>query len=268
MLRSRVKFAGLALVAVLLLSGCLQSRTVINVNSDGSGTLEETFLMRQDIAQMMASMGDEQSFSLLDRDELERAASDYGRGVTFESAEEMSTDWGTGYVVVYAFEDINDLRVNQNPSDDMPAAAGETEGAVEYIQFAMTPGNPATLEIMLPEPEEGDAASGGSGSMPETGEAPEISSEQMQGMASAYTDMRISVDVAVNGTIVDTNATHREENRVTLIDMDFNKILEDPAVMQQLARQEPGSLSAVETMVTDIPGVAVETKRSVQVRFR
>lgn len=267
MMRSKVRYAGLALAAVLLLTGCLQSRTVINVNSDGSGTVEETFLMREDVAQMMASMGGEESFSLLDRDELRGAASDYGSGVNFESAEEMSTDWGTGYVVVYAFDDINELRVNQNPSDDMPEAAGETEGAVEYIRFTMTQGNPATLEIVLPEPEE-EAAPGGSDSMPESGEAPEISSEQMQGMASAYTDMRVSVDVVVNGTIVDTDATHRDGNRVTLIDMDFNKILEDPAVMQQLAQQEPGSLSAVETMVTDIPGIAVETRRRVQVRFR
>ena len=272
MVMSKARYVIATFVVVLVLSGCLQSQTVINVNLDGSGTVEETFLMQKDIAQMLASMSESGSASLLDRDELERGAADLGSGVTLESAEEMSTDWGSGYRAVYAFDDINNLRVNQNPSDDVPSQGAEmgeeTPSAVEYIQFRMNRGRPATLEIIMPEPDEGEMEPAESETMPEGMEAPEISDEDMQGLASLYTDMRISVDVVVNGTVVDADATHRDGNRITLMDMDFNRILEDPQLMQQLAQQEPGSLSQVEAMVNDVPGIKAELKRRVQVRFR
>lgn len=270
MMTSKVKYVLAALAAVVLLSGCLQSRTVINVNADGSGTVEETFLMQRDVVQMLSSMGEGEEFSLLDRDELERGAGDLGDGVSLQSAEEMSTDWGSGYRAVYTFDDINTLRVNQNPSDDVPSGGaemgGEQPSAVEYIRFTMTRGRPATLEIVMPEPEgeEMEPAE----EMPEEMEAPELSEEDMQGLASLYTDMRISVDVVVNGRIVDTDATHRDGNRVTLVDMDFNRILEQPDVMRRLARQEAGSISEVEQLVNDIPGIKAELKRRVQVRFQ
>jgi hypothetical protein len=100
MMTSKVKYVVLALAAVVVLSGCLQSRTVINVNADGSGTVEETFLMQRDVVQMLSSMGEGEEFSLLDREELERGAGDLGDGVSLQSAEEMSTDWGSGYRAV------------------------------------------------------------------------------------------------------------------------------------------------------------------------
>ena len=269
---SKVKFVVVAVVAVLVLSGCLQSRTVITVNADGSGTVEETFLMQKDVVQMLAGMGEGGSFSLLDRDELEQGASDYGSGVNLQSAEETSTEWGSGYRAVYAFADINQLRVNQNPSDDVPSQGadmgGETPSAVENIQFAMSGSNPSTLEIIMPEPEEGEMEPADSSSMPEDMEAPELSEQDMQGLASLYTDMRISVDVVVNGRVVDSDATHLDGNTVTLIDMDFNRVLEEPDVMQRLAAQEPGSLSGIEALVDDIPGIKAELKPRVRVRFR
>ena len=269
---SKVKFVVVALVSVLVLSGCLQSRTVVSINSDGSGTVEETFLMQKDMVQMLAGMGEGESFSLLDRDELQQGATDYGNGVTFQSAEEMSTDWGSGYRAVYTFDDVNQLRVNQNPSDDLPSQSadmgGETPSAVEYIQFAISGSNPATLEIIMPEPAEGEMEPADSPSMSEDMQAPELSEQDMQGLASLYTDMRISVDVVVNGRVVDSNATHLDGNTVTLIDMDFNRILEEPDVMQRLAVQEPGSLSQIEALVDDIPGIRAELKPRVRVRFR
>jgi hypothetical protein len=270
MIMSKVKYAGVALIAVVLLSGCLQSRTEIRVNADGTGTVEETFLMKEDIVQMLASMGDGESFSLLDREELERGAADLGDGVSLQSAEEMSTDWGSGYRAVYAFDDINDLRVNQNPSDDVPSqggqAGGEQPSAVEYIRFSMSGARPATLEIIMPEPEGEEIEP--VDDMPEEMDGPELSEQDMQGLASLYTDMRISVDVVVNGRIVETDATHRDGNRITLVDMDFNRILEEPDVIQRLAQQEAGSISEVERLVNDIPGIKAELKRRVRVRFR
>jgi len=40
---------------VLSLAGCLQVDTLIKVKPDGSGTIEETFMMRKDIVEMRAA---------------------------------------------------------------------------------------------------------------------------------------------------------------------------------------------------------------------
>ena len=169
----------LVLTVVILLSGCLQSRTVVTVETDGSGTIEERFLMQNQIVQMLAGMSEQESFSILDREELERGAADFGQGVTLETAEEVSTEWGSGYRAVYTFEDINRLRVNQNPSEDIPADDAEMPGgppeATEYIQFRMSPGSPASLEIIMPKMAAEDDEPGGASGESDTADGPEQS---------------------------------------------------------------------------------------------
>ena len=79
--------------------------------------------------------------------------------------------------------------------------------------------------------------------------------------------MRISVDIMVNGSIIETDASYREGNTVTLVDLDFNRILENPDVMQELALEEPQTISEVEAVVNEIPGIKAELKQQVSVRF-
>jgi hypothetical protein len=269
------------LAAVLFLSGCLQSRTVVTVETDGSGTVEERFLMRNQIVQMLAGMSEEESFSILDREELERGAADFGQGVTLETAEELNTEWGSGYRALYTFEDINRLRVNQNPSEDIPADDAQMTGgppeATEYIQFRMTPGAPASLEIVMPQKAPADDASGeasgdsGTADGPEqsdAGPAAQLSEQDLEGLATLYRDMRILVQIVVNGSIIETDASYRDGNTVTLVDMDFNRILENPDVMQELALEEPQTIGEVERVVNEIPGIKAELKQQVSVRFR
>jgi len=272
---SYARIAGAVVVALavtIVLSGCLESRTVVNVGADGSGTVEETFLMQEQILQMLGSMGGGEGFSLLDRNELESGVSDYGEGVSLQSAQEVKTDWGSGYRAVYAFEDVNQLRVNQNPSDELPSQGAqmgqEQPRADEYIRFSMTRGRPNTLEIIMPEQDDVETESPNEPQGNDGTEMGDFPQEEMEGIVQMYRDMRISVDVVVDGEIVETNAAHAEGNTVTLLDLNFNKIIERPEVLEQLASRRAETITEVQETVNEVPGIKAELKPRVEVQFR
>jgi L-alanine-DL-glutamate epimerase-like enolase superfamily enzyme len=120
----------------------------------------------------------------------------------------------------------------------------------------------------MPEMAEGEMEPAETPETGETGEMPQMSDEDMQGLAQMYRDMRISVDVVVNGSITESDATHVDGNRVTLVDMDFNRILQDSETMERLATQQADSISEVEAMVNDLPGIKAEVKQRIRVRFQ
>src|SRR3954464_1532710 len=108
---------GLALLFsfLLFLSGCIDSESVVTVNKDGSGTIEETTLYSAQMSAMMsmAAAGFTQpgapaaGMSLTVTEEQAKAnASQMGMGVTLQSLENLKTpDGRQGQKVVYAFTD-------------------------------------------------------------------------------------------------------------------------------------------------------------------
>jgi hypothetical protein len=258
--------------AIALLSGCLQYETIITVESDGSGRLEQIFLMNHEILAMLEGMAsqsesgegaEKEEFSLLDTEELEEQAQAMGEGVSLVSAEPMATDWGEGYVAVFEFRDISKLRVNQNPGEKVPdAGPSEGETQEENLTFEFERGNPSVLTVRFPsqEVEEQDEA--------EVGEA-EMNTEGMdEMMRQFYTDMRILIALDIDGRIVSTNAGHRSGNRITLMDLDFNAILENPEATERLMNQQAQTIGDLQSLAAMVPGIQIETTDPVQVRFR
>lgn len=261
----RIIFPVTVVLAVLLLAGCLDVDTTITVKPDGSGTVEQTFLMQSDILAMLKSMGGEQSgdFSLMDREEIESNARAMGEGVEVESAEPYQRDGFEGYKAIYSFDDINNLRVNQNPGDSVPDAGPEEgEGVKEFITFAFNKDSRSTLTINLPQ-EPGDADGD------ETGEGVEDmpDSQEMDMIKQLYENMQLSMKVAVDGNIRKTNATHRNGSTLTLMEMDFGKIFGSKDTFEKLAKSNPQSLEEIKGIVDDVPGIKVELNETVTVEF-
>ena len=98
----------------LVLMGCIETITLIHVNKDGSGTIEETIVITNAFTELINSFGGEQAKSedepeLLDEDELRARAVGMGQGVRLVSAEPIKSDKGSGYKAVFHFDDINKL---------------------------------------------------------------------------------------------------------------------------------------------------------------
>ena len=278
----RMKTLRLALIALLFtigLSGCLQIEKVVKLKPDGSGTVEETVVMGKEVIaqmqQMAAGFGDlggkkaekpaDKGFELMDEKKLKDAADKMGDGVTFVSAKKIDNNKGSGFTAVYAFADINKLKLDQNPGDAMPSPggvkAGEPPGGKkqEPVTFKFAKGSPAELVVKMPTPEM---------KQPEKKEqAPGMEDMAMQMMKQMFKDMKITMAVEVAGTITETNAEYKDGSRVTLMEMDFNKLLADPEKFKQLAKESPKTLQESKALMKGIDGVKIETAPEVKIRY-
>jgi len=261
---------------VLGLVGCIDVDTVVHVRPDGSGVVEEKMLMSGELvglaAQMQSDTADDGSSGLYEREELEFRASTMGTGVSLVAVEPISAGQRKGYKAVYAFQDINKLRLNQNPGDRAPSGPG-TQGAdskEEPITFKFTPG--PTPELIVHSGPHGTGESGG-GPSPKAkkqsgGPGNEAGAEMaMAMMKEMFKDLRISLSVEVEGRIVDTNATFREGSRVTLMELDFGKLLANSEKFKEFAESDPQSVADAKSLMQGIEGIKAELNPEIRIRF-
>jgi hypothetical protein len=275
-MKTVVKLLLLLSISILFV-GCIESTTLIRVSRDGSGEVEETFLMRTDVLTMLMGFaeapGDENEGESMpvDLEKLERKARGMGEGVSLKSAEELSTEKGQGYRAVFSFTDINELVVNQNPDENVPStdASGEDAPKTEYITFQFRKGSDsetAVLTIFNPqeEPEETVPVT----KEEKTQKAEAADEEMLEMLKEIFRGMRIHLALEVDGTILSTGATYRDGSKVTLIDMDFTKIIENEELFKELASTDTGSVEKTKEIIKDIPGIRVELQDRVEIQFR
>ena len=263
----------LVALTVFAFIGCIETTTLVRVNKDGSGEVEETFLMGTEILQMLMDFGEPQEegadadFGLLDKEKLAKRAHDMGEGVSLKSAEKISTEKSQGYKAVYSFSDINKLRVNQNPGENVPSDdQGGDPPKRELITFEFKKGSggkPASLTIINPqrEPEEEQKEAGA-----------EAAGDEAEGMLEMFKqifqDMKINVAVEVAGKIKETNATYQDGSTIVLMELDFSKIVQDEEAFKKLALSETESLEKTKEIIKDIPGIRVELQDRIEVKFK
>ncbi len=255
-----------------LVAGCLQVETTVRVESDGSGTITERFVLGNEAVEMLSQMAPEgETFNLMDEEQLKEDAADFGDGVRFDSAESVQDDFGQGYVVRYAFDDVNQLRLNPNPGEKVPGGEPVEPEPVEpdHVTFTLEGSSPSTLVVRWPV-EQGAAGEGGgeqAEAAPE-GEPIEPGPEDIE-MAKAFMEgMRMAMHVETAGEIVETNATHREGSRVTLLDFSFSELLANPDALKAMMMAEPESLAEAKDLIAGIPGLKFETETEVTIRFQ
>jgi hypothetical protein len=261
------------LVISLALMGCFESLILLRVNKDGSGTIEETVVISDAFMELMKSFSgqeaeeQEEEEDLVDEEQLAQKASSMGEDVRLVSAEPVKTDRGAGYKAIYSFSDINKVRINQNPGENVtaPSMGGQEEPPVEeWLRFKFSRGGTATLEILYPqdlEAEKEEESSEGDVDM-------ESNPEMMEMMRQLYQDMHIGIAVEVDGRITETNASYVDGSTVTLMDVDFAKILEDEQKFKDLLSANPNTIEEMKKIIQDNPGIKVEIEENIRIRFR
>ena len=263
-------------IAPLLLAGCMEIETVVRVNPDGSGTITERRVMSNEIMDMMREMAPAgEPVEFYNEQELRDAATGFGEGVTYVSAENVETDFGKGYTAHYAFTDVNRIRIGQDPGDKMPdggmTEGGETPDEGDFTTFTMQPGNPATLVIHWPVDKNGAEsvviAGEVSADEPAAQQSPEEQEAAMEMMKMAFKDMRMSMHVEVAGQVVDSNATHLDGNRVTLVDFAFAELLDSEEAMKTMASSNNQNLADMKELMALIPGLKMELEPEISIVF-
>ena len=271
------------LVALSILAGCFQVKTVVRVNPDGSGTVEESMMLSRKFLSSMEEMvkglgseGDAKSepLDLFQPDKLKAEAPAMGEGVTYLSGEKAVTADYTGYVATYAFTDITRLKLNQQSA--ATGAGSGTAGSLP-IMFRFTKGNPATLVVEQPKGKTTaakgdltppDAVQPGASTSPPPAPPGQMPDGQAAKMAELFMGMKFELAIDINGTIVSTNATHRAGQRITLVDFDLSRMGDLLPRMEQLSRLNAGSFEESRELLKDLPGIKVEMNDKLTVVFR
>ncbi len=87
-------------------------------------------------------------------------------------------------------------------------------------------------------------------------------------MRQFFQEMRIRLAVEVNGNIVDTDASYRDGSAVTLVDLDFGKLVQDEGLFRKVLASQPKTLEDMKSLDSGVPSLKVEPKDRLNVRFR
>lgn len=263
------QFIKLTVLAIMLMTlpACLQSGILIKVAPDGSGTVEETFLMRKDMLQELKVMtesmeGGKQAkeADIFKEADIKNKAKDMGEGVTFVSMEKVATEKFEGYKAVYAFTNINKLKINENPG-------GTSEE--EIITFQFEKGSSSTLIIR--QPSRPFASGKEDKSVPEDVKPqtaqpePEMAAELLKQM---FEGMKIAISLEVLGSVSKTNATYLAGSRITLLELDFSRILESPKDIEKFNQAKPETVEAVKELMKDLPGIKMDFNEEIRIEFK
>lgn len=83
-----------------------------------------------------------------------------------------------------------------------------------------------------------------------------------------FRGMKISNKLVIAPGIKKTNASHREGNTITLMEMDFDKLMQNPDGMNALKKIDLKDRAAAQKQLEGLKGVKVETKKEVTVTVK
>ena len=268
------KFLLVGIVFSMFFFGCLQVNTTVNLNQDGTGTIEEIVVMKDEVINMMKEFAmafdstKSEEFNMFNETDLKAKESEYGKGVKYLSGEKITINGYQGFKAVYAFEDINKLTLNPNPDSKVPFGDDlnepEDKAAQDFLKFDFKKGNPSTLVINFPKPEMEDKI--------ETEESTEFedstfSEEEEQKMIEMFDGMKIKVSLNFNDPIKETDASFVDGNKITLMEIDFSEVIKNKEILENLQKNKPETMEEFKQVIGDVPGIKVEFKGKVIVKF-
>ena len=80
--------------------------------------------------------------------------------------------------------------------------------------------------------------------------------------------MRVDIALEFEGEIVETNATHVEGSRVTLLSVDFGEIVKNKETLEILKKNQPDNIEDFKAFLEKIHGMKIELKKQVSVKFK
>jgi len=260
-----MRFARFAALLALAFSaaGCFQMTTVVKVNGDGSGTIDHTMLVtKAALAQLrnFAALGGgrSQPIDLTSEDQARSMADALGPGVAYVSSDPIDTPLGEGRHAVYAFRDISQVRISQQPRTDGLPVKVDAGGDITCAMTKEANGN-AVLHINLPEislpPGFGGGAAAGNANF----------AQQMAMVRSLLAGARVSIGVEPAGQLVKTSSPYVDGGHVTLLDVNLDQVLTNEALLTKL--QGATTPDEIKAALKDVPGLKITLDREVTIEF-
>jgi hypothetical protein len=230
-------------------TGCITFLTEIHLAGDGSGTLVQTVSMdpraaagaMQEVAKSMGGSGEVREHEMRETEtksegpfanaDFAAKAKELGDGVEFVSADPIHGGDAEGVRVTYRFRDIRTLYLNPKPGAAMGAeGAGRSSPRAFRFRFEQAGGR-SILTAITPPADKTTAAA--DAAVPP---AEKADPQQIEMVRRMFKGMRMGLTIDVDGPIVATNASFHEGRRVTLIDLDMDRLLARPEVRIEFGR--------------------------------
>lgn len=257
---------GLLLFAAWMSSGCFQMTTLVRVNADASGTIEQRLVLSPAaLAQMrqLAILGGSNGRPLdpISEDQARAETVRLGPGTTLVSSAAIDEAAGKGRASVYAFTDVNQLRINPQPAAPggirLRADGIDSNGKAITFTLVHQANGHALLTVMVPMPD-----------LPATGLSSRdgvASGQQIAMLKQMFGGAHVTIAVEPAGTLVRTTSPFVDGSRVTLLDIDLDRLLENDALVARLQATE--SAEALKAILRDAPGLKVNFDRAITIEF-
>ncbi len=272
-----------AIIGSVFLFGCFQTDTVIRLKPDGSGIIEETFMLSNDLLESFQDLS--KVFAEEDKNIKNGAAKEkqdpiqgmikeararenqYGPDVKFVSAVPLKTNTMGGYKAIYAFRDINTLKVNQNPGKkaEKSRVGEELPAKEENILFKFTKRPVSTLILTMPEDNEKKKTPVEKKEAQEKSQNDPKAAEQMKLFSK---DMGIRITLEIEGTIIRTNATYQKKFEITIVDLQFGKLIETRENFEKIIAAQPKTVEEAKELAKGIEGLKIELANPLVVEFK
>jgi hypothetical protein len=194
-----------------------------------------------------------------------------GDGVSLVSVRPVSLPDGfEGAAVTLAFEDISKLQTEDflmpGPTADGKKADG---GAMDGIQFGMDrqPDGSSILTARFRESKRGTSVSQSGKKSKDT---PDLDDPEVRQVVKAlFKGFRIAVDLEVSGQIISTNADYVDGKRITLAEIDLERLISESKKLESLDKvlSPDASIAKVRPYLKDIKGLKINHP-VVTVQFR
>ena len=180
-------------------------------------------------------------------------------GVRFISGEVVKTADMEGYHARYAFDDITKVKMKMEPEQPAPGrdqtAAANAPLGFDFVRGASS----SILTIHLPDQKPksplGDTPLGQMKDVQQNEQALAMVKTMMAGLF-------VDISMAFDGRVINANVPTSAGGRLTLLQMDFDKVMADPAALQKLQQSE--TLIGLQ----NVPGVTVVPTPTLKIEFR
>jgi hypothetical protein len=244
------------------LTGCINSNTLIKIKPDGSGTIEQTMLMNvAAVKGMMGGLdakGQMKETTPFNEAEVKRQIERFGKGVRFLSSTPVKEGGFEGSKVIYAFDDINLVSVDQDPNIAGSSSGKLSAGAAKPsnpVKFNLTrQGGTSILTVNFEE-----AAAKEVPPAKPSAEPGKMDPAMLPMLKMMFQGFKVAIDLEVDGKIVKTNADYVNGSRITLMELDLAGLFEDEAKLRDLQSMiGPGaSIASVRPLLKDVKGVKI-----------
>lgn len=269
----KLKIVFILVFISLLLAGCLQVETTINVKKDGSGTINEKVLMSKtfvnmikEFAQAFQDSASTEEFAFFKDDEIIADAKDYGDDVKYVSHTIINDDQWEGFQAVYSFSDITKIKIQPDPDSKvgMGDEGTETTEEEEYYFFKFKKGDVPELIIDRPDI---DFASDSKEDV-ESDTSEQNDEEMGEEFVRMMEGMKINIAVQVDGKIASTNASYVDGSKITLMLMDFGEMMKDKESFKEFKNKEPKNIEEMKEFLEKFPGMKIEIEKPISVKFK